>query len=59
VGTFDSKYLVDGGEGGTATLLTKAKMNLWCAARVAEVTDHLKGETWKYDNEGEGAELIS
>lgn len=58
VGTFDKKYLVDGGEGGSATLLTRASTHLWCAAGVSQVTDHLQGKTWKYDSEGEGAELI-
>ncbi len=50
VGTFDAEVLRRHG-----TVLTDARRHLFCGEEVAGVTDHLQGDKWVGDNEGEGA----
>lgn len=50
VGTFDQDVLRRYGR-----VLTDAKRHFFCGEQVEGVTDHLKGERWVGDNEGEGA----
>jgi hypothetical protein len=38
--------------------LTTACRHLWCADEILGVTDHLEGQRWKYDCDGEDAELL-
>ncbi|KAI5464181.1 Mss4-like protein [Mariannaea sp. PMI_226] len=54
VGTFDQEDLKRWG-----TVLTTAGTHLWCEDEIPEVTDHLKGEKWKLDCDGEGAERMN
>lgn len=54
VGCFDKDALKRYG-----TLLTRARRHLWCADTIPGVTDQLEGDRWEYDNEGEGARLLS
>lgn len=54
VGCFDKADLRRYG-----TLLADARCHLWCADTIPGVTDHLRGEKWEYDCEGEGAKLLS
>ncbi|KAH8676966.1 Mss4-like protein [Ilyonectria robusta] len=51
VGTFDREVLARWGN-----LLTDTKTHIWCADEIPGVTDHLKGEKWKLNSVGEGAE---
>lgn len=53
VGTIDKEYLKKYGP-----LLTSAKRHLWAADTIPGVTDHLEGERWEYDCQGEGAKLL-
>lgn len=50
VGTFDADVLRQHGP-----LLTDARRHLFCGEEIAGVTDHLKGEKWVADNDGEDA----
>ncbi|KAF7548150.1 hypothetical protein G7Z17_g7254 [Cylindrodendrum hubeiense] len=54
VGAFDEEVLSRWG-----VLLTDAKTHLWCEDEIPGVTDHLKGEKWKLDCTGEGAERMN
>ncbi|KAM0561015.1 hypothetical protein ACHAPJ_003515 [Fusarium lateritium] len=53
VGTFDKDVLKQWGE-----QLAYSEVQLWSEDAIEGITDHLPGEKWKYDNEGEGAEKI-
>ena len=53
VGTFDADVLKRFGR-----VLTDARRHLFCGDEVEGVTDHLKGEKWVGDNEGEGAKRM-
>lgn len=54
VGTFDRDVLV----GAHGRLVTESGCHLFCGDEVPGVTDHLAGERWREDCEGEGAELL-
>ena len=56
VGCFDKAALKDHG-----VILTDAKTHLWCNDEIPGVTDHLRGEKWRYHSrdDDEKAELIS
>ncbi|CAM1502147.1 Fc.00g041310.m01.CDS01 [Cosmosporella sp. VM-42] len=53
VGCFDKEVLKQWGE-----LFCKAGEHLWCDDEIPGATDHLKGKKWRFDNEGEDAELL-
>lgn len=53
VGSIDQADLEAYGE-----ILTTAREHLWCEREIKGVTDHLQGQKWKLDNEGDGAELM-
>lgn len=53
VGCFDKEELQNYG-----TFLASGKTNLFCSAEIPGVTDYLQGDRWRFDNEGEGAELL-
>ncbi|KAI8675248.1 CENP-V/GFA domain-containing protein [Fusarium keratoplasticum] len=53
VGTLDKEVLKRWGK-----LLAHAEVHLWCEDEIEGATDHLRGEKWKQDNEGAGAERI-
>jgi ribonuclease P/MRP protein subunit POP1 len=52
-GTLDKAVLREHG----ARLLANAR-HLWCADEIPGVTDHLSGDRWRYDNEGEDAQRM-
>ncbi|KAH7304951.1 Mss4-like protein [Stachybotrys elegans] len=54
VGCFDNKYLTKYGR-----VLAASQKHVWCGEEIPGVTDHLQGNKWRHDNEGEGAELLS
>ncbi|KEY68629.1 hypothetical protein S7711_00509 [Stachybotrys chartarum IBT 7711] len=53
VGCFDKEELQKYG-----TFLASGKTNLFCSAEIPGATDYLQGDRWRFDNEGEGAELL-
>ncbi|RSL92228.1 hypothetical protein CDV31_015258 [Fusarium ambrosium] len=53
VGTLDQEVLKRWGR-----LLSHAETHLWCEDEIEGATDHLRGDKWKQDSEGEGAERI-
>lgn len=53
VGCFDQDALEKYGR-----LLTEAGVHLYCEREIEGVTDHLRGEKWRFDNQGDEAELI-
>lgn len=53
VGTLDGEALARWGRS-----LAHAEVHLWCEDEIEGATDHLRGEKWKQDNEGEGAERM-
>ncbi|KAH6888126.1 Mss4-like protein [Thelonectria olida] len=53
VGTFDKEVLKRWGP-----VVAGARTHLWCEDEIPGVTDHLEGEKWKLDCDGEGAERM-
>uniref|UniRef100_A0A8H7NJV7 CENP-V/GFA domain-containing protein n=1 Tax=Bionectria ochroleuca TaxID=29856 RepID=A0A8H7NJV7_BIOOC len=53
IGTVDKEDLLKYG-----SLLAESNVHFYCAEEILGITDSLPGEKWKYDNEGEGAELM-
>ena len=53
VGTFDKEELKQWGQ-----RLSYSEVHLWSEDAIEGISDHLPGEKWKYDDEGEGAERI-
>lgn len=54
VGTFDKDDLKIWGR-----QLSYSEVHLWSEDAIEGITDHLPGEKWKYDDQGEGAERIA
>lgn len=54
IGTFDKDDLKIWGR-----QLSYSEVHLWSEDAIEGITDHLPGEKWKYDDQGEGAERIA
>jgi hypothetical protein len=54
VGTFDKDGLKTWGR-----QLSYSEVHLWSEDAIEGITDHLPGEKWKYDDQGEEAERIA